>query len=254
MHKNKWGGMIVKLLVILPAFNEAQNLPLVIEGLQKTCPQYDYLIINDGSNDNTRSLCEEKGYNILNLPINLGLSGAFQAGLLYAKKHHYDAVIQFDADGQHLPEYIEPLAKKLEEGNDIVIGSRYVTVPKPKNLRTFGSYLISLAMFITTRHLITDPTSGMRIFNDKMIDEFSSNLNYSPEPDTISYLLSKGAKIAEVQVEMQERVFGKSYLTFARSIRYMTEMSISILLIQWFRKRTPSNDFAQSVEDDEENL
>lgn len=244
----------MKLLVILPAFNEAQNLPHVIKDLKATCPQYDYLIINDGSTDSTQSLCEEAGYNVLNLPINLGLSGAFQAGLLYAKKHHYTAVIQFDADGQHLPEYIEPLAKKLEEGNDIVIGSRYVTVPKPKNLRTFGSYLISLAMFITTRHLITDPTSGMRIFNQKMIEEFSSNLNYSPEPDTISYLLSKGASIAEIQVEMHERTFGKSYLTFARSIRYMTEMFMSILLIQWFRKRTSSDDLSQAVEDGQESL
>lgn len=227
----------IKLLIIIPAFNEAENIPRLIENLKNVCPEYDYLIINDGSTDNTAKLCAENGYNILNLPINLGLSGAFQTGLLYAEKNGYDAAIQFDADGQHLPEYITPLLKKLEKGNDIVIGSRYVTVMKPKNLRMLGSYLISFAMRLTTGHKICDPTSGMRIFNKKMIHEFAQNLNYAPEPDTISYLLSNGAKIDEVQVTMAERVTGNSYLTFTHSISYMLEMSISILLIQWFRKR-----------------
>lgn len=238
------GGSILhlKLLIIVPAFNEAKNLPTVINNLQTACPQYDYLIINDGSFDNTAELCQSLQYNVLNLPINLGLAGAFQAGLLYAQRHQYDAAIQFDADGQHLPEYIYPMVKKLEEGNDIVIGSRYFTNHKPKNLRTIGSSIISLSMQITTGHKITDPTSGMRIFNKKMIQEFAANLNYAPEPDTISYLISKGARIAEVQVTMKDRIFGNSYLTFAKSVRYMAEMSISILLVQWFRKRTPTND------------
>ena len=100
-----------------------------------------------------------------------------------------------------------------------------------------GSYMISWAMRLTTHKAITDPTSGMRMFNKKMIREFAVSLNYGPEPDTISYLIKNGAKISEVQVEMKERTAGKSYLNFTRSIAYMIRMGISIIFIQNFRKR-----------------
>ena len=90
---------------------------------------------------------------------------------------------------------------------------------------------------LTTGRAICDPTSGMRLFNRAMVEEFAQNLNYGPEPDTISYLIKNGAVVREVQVTMGEREAGQSYLTFWRSIEYMVKMSISILLIQWFRKR-----------------
>ena len=125
----------------------------------------------------------------------------------------------------------------LEEGNDIVIGSRFLAVKKPKTLRMLGSYIISWSIRLTTGRAICDPTSGMRMFNRAMVEEFAQNLNYGPEPDTISYLIKNGATVKEVQVEMGERLAGQSYLTFWRSVQYMVKMSISILLIQWFRKR-----------------
>ncbi|MDL2324930.1 glycosyltransferase family 2 protein [Ruminococcaceae bacterium OttesenSCG-928-A16] len=227
----------MRVLVVIPAYNEEESLPAVIQNLQMVCPEYDYVVVNDGSKDSTAVLCAQNGYNVINLPINLGLAGAFQAGIRYAQNHGYDAAIQFDADGQHLPQYIKPLVQKLAEGNDIAIGSRFVTVKKPKSLRMLGSYIISFAMRFTTGKKICDPTSGMRIFNRRMINEFADNLNYAPEPDTISYLLRNGATIAEIQVEMAERTAGASYFTMVRSMRYMAEMTISILLIQWFRKR-----------------
>lgn len=226
----------MKLLVVIPAYNEEASLPAVVADLEKTCPQYDYLIVNDGSTDSTARLCRENGYNMLDLPINLGLAGAFQTGLLYATEKGYEAAIQFDADGQHLAAYIAPLVKKQREGYDIVIGSRFVTVKKPINLRMAGSFIISFAMRFATGHKITDPTSGMRIFNRNMLEKFARNLNYPPEPDTISYLLHCGAKIGEVQVEVAPRTAGKSYFTFFRSVKYMVNTAVSILLIQWFRK------------------
>lgn len=125
----------------------------------------------------------------------------------------------------------------LEEGNDIVIGSRFLTVKKPKTLRMVGSYIISWSIRLTTGRAICDPTSGMRMFNRAMVQEFAENLNYGPEPDTISYLIKNGAKVKEVQVKMGERTAGQSYLTLWRSVQYMVKMSVSILLIQWFRKR-----------------
>ena len=164
-------------------------------------------------------------------------NGAFQTGLRFAAENGYDCAMQMDADGQHKPEYIAPMLAALEEGNDIVIGSRFLTVKKPKTLRMLGSYIISWSIRLTTGRAICDPTSGMRMFNRAMVEEFAQNLNYGPEPDTISYLIKNGATVKEVQVEMGERLAGQSYLTFWRSVQYMVKMSISILLIQWFRKR-----------------
>lgn len=226
----------MKLLIIIPAYNEQHSLPAVIQDIQASCPQHHYLVVNDGSTDGTGQLCRENGYNMLDLPSNLGLAGAFQAGLLYAAGHGYSAALQFDADGQHLAKYIQPLLEELEKGYDIVIGSRFVTVRKPFTLRMFGSFLISFAMRFATGHHICDPTSGMRIFNRKMIEIFAGHINYPPEPDTISYLLHCGARISEVQVDIAARSAGSSYFTLLRSIKYMLNTTISILLVQWFRK------------------
>lgn len=227
----------MRCLVIVPAYNEEENIVGVIENLKENYAAYDYVVINDGSSDNTASLCRRKGYEMIDLPVNLGLAGAFQTGLKYAYRKGYDYAIQFDADGQHRPEFIGAMLDKIQEGYDIVIGSRFVTEKKPRSLRMLGSNLISMATRLTTGRKVKDPTSGMRMFNKKMIAEFALNLNYGPEPDTISYLLKQGATIAEVQVEMDERVAGESYLNLSRSIMYMMRMLLSILFIQNFRKR-----------------
>ena len=226
-----------KLLIVIPAHNEEENIVPVVENLTRHYPEYDYIVVNDGSRDKTAALCRAHGYRLIDLPINLGLAGAFQTGLRYAAENGYDCAMQMDADGQHKPEYIAPMLQALEEGNDIVIGSRFLTVKKPKTLRMLGSYIISWSIRLTTGRAICDPTSGMRMFNRAMVEEFAQNLNYGPEPDTISYLIKNGAKVKEVQVTMGERIAGQSYLNLWRSAQYMVKMSISILLIQWFRKR-----------------
>ena len=145
--------------------------------------------------------------------------------------------MQFDADGQHRPEYIKSMLDKLSEGYDIVIGSRFVNRPKDKTFRMIGARILTVAIKLTTGKRIADPTSGMRMFNKSMIKEFAVNVNYGPEPDTISYLLKNGASIAEVQVEMDERISGASYLNWSQSAMYMFRMLASILFIQNFRKR-----------------
>ncbi len=226
-----------KLLIVIPAHNEEASIVPVVRDLIDNYPQYDYVVVNDGSRDKTAALCRQNGFNLIDLPVNLGLAGAFQTGLRYAAEHGYDCAMQMDADGQHKPEYIAEMLAALEDGNDIVIGSRFLTVKKPKTLRMAGSYIISWSIRLTTGRAICDPTSGMRMFNRAMVQEFAENLNYGPEPDTISYLIKNGAKVREVQVTMGERTAGQSYLTFWRSVQYMVKMSVSILLIQWFRKR-----------------
>ena len=228
---------MLKLLIVIPAYNEEGSIERVVDDLIQNYPQYDYVVVNDGSRDRTAAICRSRGYRLIDLPVNLGLAGAFQTGLRYAAEHGYDCAMQLDADGQHLPRYVAPMLEKLEAGADIVIGSRFVTVLKPRTLRMVGSYLISWAIRLTTGQPICDPTSGMRMFNRRLLEEFAQNLNYGPEPDTISYLIKNGAVVKEVQVKMAERTAGESYLNFARSVQYMIKMGLSILLIQWFRKR-----------------
>ena len=226
-----------RLLIVIPAYNEEENIVRVVDDLTRRFPQYDYVVVNDGSRDKTAALCRAHGYRLIDLPVNLGLAGAFQTGLRYAADNGYDCAMQLDADGQHRPEYIPAMLEELEDGVDIVIGSRFLTVKKPKTLRMVGSYIISWSIRLTTGRAICDPTSGMRLFNRAMVEEFAQNLNYGPEPDTISYLIKNGAAVKEVQVEMGERIAWHSYLTMMKSVQYMVKMAISILLIQWFRKR-----------------
>lgn len=229
---------VEKVLLLIPAYNEGKNIKRVIDNLQNNYSNFDYLIINDGSKDNTIEICKENRYNYLDLPVNLGLTGAIQAGMKYAVKNNYDAVIQYDGDGQHRAEYIVLMLEEMKkEDLDIVIGSRYLKERKPFTLRMIGSRIISFIIRITTGTKITDPTSGMRMYNRSVLEEFASNINYGPEPDTISYLIKKKKiKVKEVQVEMDERMEGESYLNVFRSIEYMILMCFSIIFIQQFRK------------------
>lgn len=228
----------MKILIMIPAYNEELNIERVVNNLTDNFPQYDYVVINDGSKDDTAKICRQNGFHLIDLPINLGLSGAVQAGMRYAWQNGYDAAIQIDGDGQHRPEYIEKLAKELEKGEaQIVIGSRFVTEKKPRSMRMLGSNVISGLIRLSTGFRLNDPTSGMRLFNRDVVKEFALNINYGPEPDTISYLIKKGVKVKEVQVKMDERIAGESYLNLSKSMKYMILMSFSILFIQGFRKR-----------------
>ena len=228
----------MKILIMIPAYNEELNIERVVNNLTDNFPQYDYVVINDGSKDDTAKICRQNGFHLIDLPINLGLSGAVQAGMRYAWQNGYDAAIQIDGDGQHRPEYIEQLAKELEKGEvQIVIGSRFVTEKKPRSLRMLGSNVISGLIRLSTGFRLNDPTSGMRLFNRDVVKEFALNINYGPEPDTISYLIKRGVKVKEVQVKMDERIVGESYLNLSKSMKYMILMSFSILFIQGFRKR-----------------
>ncbi len=223
---------------MIPAYNEAENIERVVEELKTVLPQHDYVVINDGSSDDTRKICARRGYNMLDLPVNVGLSGAIRSGMRYANFWGYDRVLQLDGDGQHDPRYVEKLIHCMDETDcDIVIGSRFKTEKKPHTLRMFGSILITAAIRLTTGRHIGDVTSGMRLFNKKMIKRFGYDIHYSPEPDTLAYLLNCGVKIEEVQVEMRERIAGTSYLNLYASAWYMLKMMFSILLFQWVRKR-----------------
>ena len=224
------------VLIIIPAYNEQDNIVRVVNNLIENYPQYDYVVVNDGSKDNTAKLCKENKFNLIDLPVNLGLAGAFQSGMKYAYKKGYKYALQFDGDGQHRPEYIQDMVDAMKNNNDIVIGSRFVNEKKEKSARMMGSRLISLAIKLTTGKKISDPTSGMRLFNKKMIEKFATSMNCGPEPDTVAYLIKNKYNVSEVQVKMDDRVAGESYLNLKRSIEYMIKMGFSIMFIQFFRK------------------
>ncbi len=227
----------IKKLMIIPAHNEQDSIVSTMEDVYNHCPDWDAVVINDGSSDKTLDICKENGYKCLNLSSNLGLSGAFQTGMMFAYEKGYDFVIQFDGDGQHQACYVSELLKiAIQENSDITVGSRFVKSKKPFSARMLGSRLITLAIFITTGKLLTDPTSGMRLFNRKMICVLAKNINCHPEPDTIAHLLRNKAVLKEVQIEMSERKAGVSYLNIFNGIGYTMITFVSIFFIQWFRR------------------
>ena len=227
----------MKVLIIIPAYNEALNIEKTVKDV-KNNTDYDYIIINDCSKDNTKEICEKNNFNVLSLPINYGLTSGIQVGMKYAYKNNYDIAIQFDGDGQHQAKYLKDLVEQIEsEKADIVIGSRFVDKKKPKSLRMLGSNLISSCIKITTGKRIKDTTSGMRAYSKKVIEEFVKNTSLTPEPDTLVYMIKRGMEVKEVQVEMSEREFGESYLKPIKSIEYMFNMLFSILFIRSTTKK-----------------
>ncbi len=231
-----------RVLLIIPAYNEEESIASTINSIRhfiQNTPfdfHLDYIVVNDGSRDRTVEIVKEMNVDLINLRTNLGLTGGFGAGMKYAQRHNYDFAIQFDADGQHLPEYIPAMVNAGKEGYNLVVGSRFVDEKRPKSLRMLGNTMISSAIKITTGQTINDPTSGMRLFDRRAISFYVEAPNMAPEPETVSYLIKKKFKVKEVQVSMQDRVAGESYLNLRRSIEYMTRVAISILVLQPFRK------------------
>ena len=226
-----------QVILVIPAYNEEQNIKRVVDNLIRNYPELDYVVVNDGSTDSTERILRENGYNHITLPVNLGLAGCFQTGMKYACERGYSYAVQFDGDGQHRAEYVAGMRRKMDEGYSIVIGSRFVEGKKDFSPRMLGSRLIGLAIWLTTGARVSDPTSGMRMFDRRMMEKFAYQMNYGPQPDTVSLLIHQGAKVAEVPVVIDERTGGESYLKPAVAAKYMFRMLVSILVIQNFRGR-----------------
>lgn len=220
----------MKVLVIIPAYNEEESILRVVKNLELSNTGCDYVVINDCSKDSTGKILDENNINHIDLPVNLGLTGAVQTGYKYAYYNDYDAAIQFDGDGQHLPEYIPALVAEIKKGYDIVIGSRFVDEKKQFSLRMLGSRIITAMIKLTTGATINDPTSGMRIINKKLIKDYAFEINRKPEPDTLAFQIKKGFKAKEVQVKMEDRLAGTSiYAGLGNSIKYMLKVLVTII-------------------------
>lgn len=170
------------------------------------------------------------------MPINCGLTVGFQTAARYAVDHGYDYMIQFDADGQHRPEYLAALVEKAENiGSDIVIGSRFLTVRKDKSMRMVGSRMITVLIKMLTGRRISDPTSGFRLFGRSVLERYYYDNTLNPEPESIALFLKQGYSVSEVQVSMRERQGGESYLNPVKSMQYMLRVFATLLIVQWFR-------------------
>jgi len=223
----------MKTLLIIPAYNEAASLPALLEELNQY-QAYDVVVIDDASSDGTAAVVKEYGEECITLPVNLGLSGGVQTGFLYGLKNGYDVCVQIDGDGQHIPGEIKKLLTKIEDGYDIVIGSRFLAGDNNYGqsfLRSLGARYISFLIRIFSGVKLTDPTSGMRAFSRDVFTEMAMATNERPEPDTMLAYARSGKKIVEVSVQMRERQAGTSYLTLTKSLRYMIENSLSCIYV-----------------------
>lgn len=224
----------MKKLIIIPAYNEEGNLVHTINDLKSYAPEFDYVIINDSSTDNTEKICVENNYNFITLPVNLGIGGAVQTGYLYACRHNYDIAVQFDGDGQHNAKYLNEMVNYLIENKfDMLIGSRFIKNKgfQSSFMRRVGIKYFTILIKILTGVKITDPTSGMRMGNAKVIAEFAKDYPKDyPEPESCVFLLSKKYKVAEIAVEMNMRKSGVSSISSIKSIYYMFKVTIAVVI------------------------
>lgn len=225
---------MIKCLIIIPAYNEAGNIEKVVNNLINNYPQYDYVIINDGSTDATKEICKRNQYNILNLPINMGIGGAVQTGYRYAKDNNYDVAVQIDGDGQHDVAYLEEMLQLIETGQaDIVIGSRFVEREgfQSSQLRRIGISFLSKLGWLLTGVMVKDITSGYRVVNRRFIHIFAEDYPADyPEPEAMVIAAVHGGKISEYPVVMRERENGESSITFKKSVYYMIKVTIAMLI------------------------
>lgn len=224
----------MRSLIIIPAYNEEENIITVINNIKQSNPKMDYLIVNDGSTDGTEKVCRINHFQFISLPVNLGIGGAVQAGYRYALQNDYDIAIQMDGDGQHDPQYLDKLIEPIiNDKVNATIGSRYIDREgfQSSGIRRMGIKLLSDLIYICTGTKIKDVTSGYRAVDKKLIKIYAYNysLDY-PEPEAIVTAIVHGMKIQEVPVVMKERMAGKSSIDLKKSIYYMIKVSLAVVI------------------------
>lgn len=225
--------MSKKKLIIIPAYNESACIEKTVQDIIEHAKGFDYVVINDCSTDDTRKICEKNGFNLINLPVNLGIGGAVQTGYLYGYRNGYDMAVQVDGDGQHDPAFLNTMAEYLEKENlDMVIGSRFIEKKgfQSSGMRRLGIRYFSILIKLLTGTVITDPTSGLRLVNRKVMKEFSENYPKDyPEPETVVAILCRNCSVKEIPVIMRKRMGGVSSISMKKSVYYMVKVTLAIL-------------------------
>lgn len=222
----------MKVLIIIPAYNEEKTIEKVVDELKGHNFDYDYLIVNDGSTDKTGEICLARGFNAIHLPINLGVGGGMQAGYKYAYENGYDIAMQMDGDGQHDPGFIPALIAPVSDNSaDYVIGSRYLEKKgfQSSCLRRQGIKLLNSIIYLFSKLRIKDATSGFRVVNRELIRLFSQNYAQDyPEPEAIIQAAARGYRIMELPVIMRERIAGESFVNQWSALYYIIKVTMSI--------------------------
>jgi glycosyltransferase involved in cell wall biosynthesis len=225
----------MKTLVIVPAYNEAKNLPHVISSLRQAAPQCSVCVVDDGSTDDTARVASSLGATVLRSPLNLGIGGAVQLGYLWAYTHGYDAAVQIDGDGQHDPRYLpEVLAPIAERRAEVVIGSRFLGEGgfRSTALRRAGIRYLTWVLRLRCGVRATDPTSGYRAAGKQAIALFARSYPSDyPEPEAIALAVRHGLKVLDVPVTMKPRQHGESSINWWKTLYYLVKVSLALLLL-----------------------
>lgn len=228
----------MRVLAIIPAFNEERSLAGVVTGLLRSAPGVDVCVIDDGSTDGTAAVARSLGVTVLSLPVNLGIGGAVQAGYRWARDHGYDVAVQVDGDGQHDVGFLPALVAEVRDGgSDLVVGSR-LAGPRVAGAfrstwsRRVGIRYLSAMLRLRCGARVTDPTSGFRAAGRGAIELFARSYppDY-PEPESIAVAARAGLRVAEVPVRMSERLHGESSIGLGRSLYYLVKVSMALVLL-----------------------
>jgi len=235
----------LRQLAVVPAYNESATVASVVRALHEQAPDYDVLVIDDGSTDETRRQAELAGGRTLRLPFNLGIGGAVQAGFTFALENGYDRMVQVDGDGQHDPLEITKLEGAMREDPmvDVVCGSRFLSrdlrYPAPYSRRT-GIHLFAFLLSGIIRQRVSDPTSGFRLYNRRAIDLFARDYPHDyPEVEAVLMLHTHRLRMREVPVRMFVRGGGTSSITSGKSVYYMVKVLLAIFVGLMRRRAVP---------------
>ena len=224
----------MKILIIIPAYNEAENIECLIHNIKRLCPFADYLVVNDCSKDDSERILRNIGANYMNNSVNLGIGGTVQGGYVYALKNEYDIAVQVDGDGQHDISFLKKMIEPIENDKaDIVIGSRFIEKQGFQSTagRRFGISFLSKLIKICTGIKVKDVTSGFRAVNRKFIKIYANDYPQDyPEPEAIVAGVMQGARIKEIPVIMKDRAGGTSSINIWKSMYYMVKVSLAIIV------------------------
>ena len=224
----------MKKLIIIPAYNEAENIEKTVNEIIEKAPGFDYVVIDDCSADDTRKICIENGYNMIHLPFNLGIGGAVQTGYRYGLQEGYDIAVQVDGDGQHDPAFLNMMAEEMKKRKlDMIIGSRFITGEgfQSSGVRRVGIRYFTFLIRLLTGKRISDPTSGLRMINWEIMKIFAGDYPKDyPEPESVVAVLRQKKAVGEIPVIMKERGGGISSISLKRSVYYMVKVTLAILI------------------------